>query len=476
MAAFPLYFESKLDYNDSKRQEKAFFWINMLLDSNNLIQKALLTATNTREIHVGRHILSKISDIFKRNFPGSKTVLIADETTWDAAGFTVRNHLLEADIEIGETLVFPAIPKPVADYDHLRAVRDVLAKAGPNARAIAIGAGTINDLCKRASEERHQPYICVATAASVDGYASFGAPITKDGFKSTWPCAAPRVIIADSDILLTAPRELTASGYADLAAKVASGADWYLADAMGLDPIQPKVWATTQIPLRDWLANPAALSNGEPTAILNLFTGLAMTGFAMQTTHSSRPASGAEHLFSHVWEMWDVVKPNGEHPSHGEKVGIGTLCTTNMLFSFFEKPFVDSDIERAVAAYPSWNKIEKRIRNLLGKGAIGDQAVSASRAKYPTPGILRERLGRLVDVWDELSGKVRKQLIPYAELKAMFQAARCPVTPEGIGVRRADVPSCALAAQLIRNRYTILDLALDTGRLDRLANELTSIW
>ena len=207
-----------------------------------------------------------------------------------------------------------------------------------------------------------------------------------------------------------------------------------------------------------------------------LFTGLAMTGFAMQTTHTSRPASGAEHLFSHVWEMWDVVKPNGEHPTHGEKVGIGTLCTTKMLSSFFARPFKRKDIDKAIVAYPSLETLEKRARRLLGNGHAGDEAIAKTREKYPTTDILRQRLGHLVDIWDELAGKIQKQLIPFDDLREMFLAAHCPTTPEGIGVNREDIPACALAAQLIRNRYTILDLALETGRLDDLARGLAGIW
>ena len=441
-----------------------------------LIEQALSTATDTREFRVGHGILPQTAEVFKTHFPGKKARIVADETTWRVAGERVFAILRDAGVDCAEPLVFPARPQPYADVDFLARVRAAIESEGPDCRAVAVGAGTLNDLCKRASTELERPYMCVATAASVDGYASYGAPITKEGFKKTWPCAAPIAIVADSEILLTAPRDLTASGYADLAAKVPSGADWIIADAMEEVPIRPDIWATTQIPLRDWVADPAGLAAGDPAAMGKLFTGLAMTGFAMQTMHDSRPASGAEHLFSHCWEMHHILRPDGTTPSHGDKVGIGSLCTTHMMESFFAKPFTAADIDAAVAAYPSWESREAFIRSQFEPGLMLNEVIAASRSKYPTPEKLRARLGLLASKWDDLAARVKAQLYTFDELRSRLSAAGCPVTPEGIGVKAADVHVTALRAELIRNRYTILDLAQDAGRLDVLAHELDTIW
>ncbi|MBQ6925707.1 MAG: sn-glycerol-1-phosphate dehydrogenase [Kiritimatiellae bacterium] len=441
-----------------------------------LIEQALSTATDTREFRVGHGILPETADVFKTHFPGKRAKIVADETTWRVAGERVLSILRAAGVDCAEPLIFPARPQPYADTDFLARTRAAIEAEGPDGRAVAVGAGTLNDLCKRASTELERPYMCVATAASVDGYASYGAPITKEGFKKTWPCAAPLAIVADSEILLTAPRELTASGYADLAAKVPSGADWIIADALEEVPIRPDIWATTQTPLRDWVADPAGLAAGDAKAMGKLFTGLAMTGFAMQTMHDSRPASGAEHLFSHCWEMHHILRPDGTAPSHGDKVGIGSLCTTHMMESFFAKPFTAADIDAAVAAYPSWEKREAFIRTQFEPGLMLDEVLAASKAKHRTPEALRAKLNLLVSKWDDLAARVKEQLYPFAELRARLAAAGCPVTPEGIGVKAADVHVTALRAQIIRNRYTILDLAQDTGRLDALARELDTIW
>src|SRR5205823_5255621 len=98
-------------------------------------------------------------------------------------------------------------------------------------------SGSINDLTKLASHQLNRPYMCVATAASMDGYAAFGASITRNGIKDTFACPAPRMVLADLEILSAAPPELNAAGYADLLAKVTAGADWILADAVGAERI-----------------------------------------------------------------------------------------------------------------------------------------------------------------------------------------------------------------------------------------------
>ena len=103
-----------------------------------------------------------------------------------------------------EPYVFPGRPTLRAEYgniDHAGRMR-----CGPTTPIpVAVASGTLNDIVKRAAHECDRPYMAVATAASVDGYTSFGASITKDGFKQTLTCPAPRAVVADLDVLTAAP-------------------------------------------------------------------------------------------------------------------------------------------------------------------------------------------------------------------------------------------------------------------------------
>ena len=92
----------------------------------------------------------------------------------------------------------------------------------------------------------------------------------------------------------------------------------------GVEPIVKPVWDTVQAFLRSWVGAPAAIPAGEPGPLAHLLNGLVMSGLAMQEMLTSRPASGAEHQFSHLWDMQRHVH-EGRIPLHGFKVGIGTL-------------------------------------------------------------------------------------------------------------------------------------------------------
>src|SRR5262249_43134172 len=151
--------------------------------------------------------------------------------------------------------------------------------------------------------------------ASMDGYTAFGASITYRGAKQTFQCPAPVAVVADIDLIRRAPAEMTASGYADLIAKITAGADWIVADALAVESIDARAWSIVQGGLRPSLADPKNARAGNVHAIAQLVEGLMLGGFAMQWSKSSRPASGAEHQFSHLWDMEHHVHGN-RAPSH----------------------------------------------------------------------------------------------------------------------------------------------------------------
>src|SRR5215211_3001526 len=163
---------------------------------------------------------------------------------------------------------------------------------------IAVGAGVINDLVKYAAELAGMPYVCVPTAASMDGYAASGAALRDDGFKRTFACAAPVAIIADLDVIATAPAAMAGWGYGDLVGKLVAGADWIMADALGVEALNPSPFAMVQNNLAAWLGEPAGVRRGERGALDGLMRGLIMAGLAMQAHGNSRPASGSDHQFA----------------------------------------------------------------------------------------------------------------------------------------------------------------------------------
>ena len=312
-----------------------------------------------------------------------------------------------------------------------------------------------------------------ATAASMDGYAAFGAAITHEGFKQTFACPAPLAIVADVEVIAAAPPALSASGYGDLLGKVTAGADWLLADALGVEPVDPAVWATVQGPLRDALSAPDRLRAGDPVAVERFFLGLVLSGLAMQAARSSRPASGVEHLLSHLWEMIHLTH-EGQIPSHGVKVGVGTVLGAALYEELLDRDLTRVDAEAVAASWPSPDEIEDEVRRALPAGSIADRAVVESLAKHPTPAELHERLARLRARWPDLRQRLRAQLLPPAALREMLRAVGAPATAGEIGLAPEHLNASLRCARQIRRRYTVFDLAAETGLLGTCADAVTA--
>jgi glycerol-1-phosphate dehydrogenase [NAD(P)+] len=76
------------------------------------------------------------------------------------------------------------------------------------------------------------------------------------------------------------------------------------------------------------------------------------------------------------------------------------------------------------------------------------------------------------DSWRDIREKVLERLLPYAELRALLKKARCPLVPETIGLGRADIIAAARKAQMMRNKYGILDLSWDMGNFESVLAKL----
>jgi glycerol-1-phosphate dehydrogenase [NAD(P)+] len=270
--------------------------------------------------------------------------------------------------------------------------------------------------------------------------------------------------VADVDILAAAPPALIASGYGDLLGKVPAGADWIVADGLGVEPVDPAIWAMVQGPLRAALDQPGRLRAGDPAQIEQFFLGLVLSGLAMQAARSSRPASGAEHLLSHLWEMTGLMHA-GREPSHGNKVGVGTVLTTALYERLADDDIVGLDVDTLASTHPLPGAIEAEVRAALPAGTIADRAVVESLAKHPSPDELRGRLTRLRERWPDLRKRCQAQLLPSSELRERLQAVGASSRPTDIGLTNAQVRESLVVARQIRRRYTIFDLLDEAGLL-----------
>jgi glycerol-1-phosphate dehydrogenase [NAD(P)+] len=428
------------------------------------LAEALGSARETRALVIGRGVVRDTARVFQEQFPGRRAILVADPTTFRVAGQATAAALQTGGIAMAAPFIFT--DQALYAEFHFVEVLEAALRAH-DAIPVAVGSGTINDLVKLTSHRLSRPYLCVATAASMDGYTAFGASITFEGAQQTFDCPAPRAVVADIDILGAAPSAMTASGYADLMAKITAGADWILADALGAEPIDSRAWAIVQGGLREALADPAGARRGEASALTPLVGGLMLGGFAMQWLKSSRPASGAEHQFSHLWDM-EHHTHQGVAPSHGFKVGVATLAVTRLYEQLLAFPMAKLDVDACVARWPEAAATEMEIQRIFAGSGFTATALKETHAKHISPAALHAQLQRLREVWPQLQARLRDQLMPSAELECRLNAVGAPTTPEAIGLTRDRLRDSFVRAHHIRRRFTVLDVARRTGLLDRL--------
>lgn len=432
------------------------------------IKDALAAASETKALRIGPGLLAEVADLFTEQFPGQTAVIIADTITYKIAGETVADELNKAGILQLTPFIFND-PDLYAEYTFVEELQSFLATN--SAIPIAVGSGTINDLTKLAAHLTNRQYLCVATAASMDGYTAFGASITANGAKQTFNCPAPQACLADIDIISKAPSSMTASGYADLFAKITAGADWILADSLQVEPIDEKAWAIVQDGLHDALSDPEGVKNGDPAAITKLVEGLMLGGFAMQWAKSSRPASGAEHQFSHLWNMENHLH-NGEHISHGFQVSIGTIAITALYECLLATDVQALNVEESCSNWPLREDSDAAALDIFVGTDFPEIGLQETGAKYINREALQVQLDTLKNNWPTIKNKLAAQVVPYSEAKRRLELVGAPTSPEQIGITRERLKATFIRAQFIRRRFTILDVAVRTGYLTQWLDTL----
>lgn len=427
---------------------------------DHLILPAVARSEATDEVLIAPGAIAEAGSVAARVTPKRNALLMADAAGFYAAGEGTADALRNAGFAV-ETFVLPSDPLPKAAVTTAEPFRARLA-ADATLFPVSVGSGVVNDLVKYAAFETNQRYMSVATAASMDGYTSAGAPLTQGGFKVTIPTRAPIAMIADLDVLCAAPPEMNGWGYGDLAGKVPAGGDWIIADALGAEPIDGSAWPLVQDNLRGWLAGPSGILAGENDSIARLFIGLTAVGFAMEFHGSSRPASGADHQIAHLWEM-EGHSHDGRKVSHGAAVSVGCVAALALYDWLIEQDLSALNVDDVLRAAPGLDARLAQMRGDILDTHIAVKSEAEIAAKHLTPDAHRTRLEQLKSVWPKLQTRLKEHLLRADEMVKMLRAAGAPAFAHQIGVTPEHLLRTMRAAPHIRRRYTILDLLHETG-------------
>ncbi len=194
---------------------------------------------------------------------------------------------------------------------------------------VGVGSGVINDLCKHVAHMHGLRYTIVATAPSMDGYASAGAALILGGMKVTLPATPPVAIIGDTDVLAAAPMDMIRAGYGDIIGKYSCLCDWKLATLVRGEYICLAVWTWVKETADRVRAQADSIRRRDPEAIEALMRALVDVGVAMAYVGNSRPASGSEHHIAHFLEITGILRGR-PYLAHGVDVACGSVLTARL--------------------------------------------------------------------------------------------------------------------------------------------------
>ena len=257
-------------------------------------------------------------------------LLVCDENTRRVCGDRVDELLSD---KIGSRLTYSGDGFLVPNEE---AVEKLKSRATDKTDLIiGVGSGVINDLCKYVSYDLGLPYYIVATAPSMDGYASKGAAMLFNSMKITTNAAVPQAIIADTEVLKDAPLEMLQAGYGDIIGKYSCLNDWRLSVAVNGEDMCDYVYGMVYNTVKSVADMGEKISSRDEGSIAALMRALIIVGIGMAYMGNSRPASGSEHHLSHYFEVTGLLR-NEPYFCHGVDVAYSTYVTAEIRRSILE--------------------------------------------------------------------------------------------------------------------------------------------
>jgi glycerol-1-phosphate dehydrogenase [NAD(P)+] len=374
--------------------------------------------------------------------PGGMPAVVSDENTYEVLGRRVEQALR------GAVSVVLDQPRP----DEVTADRLLERSRGADA-LIAVGSGTLNDLCKHVGYRTGRPSMVFATAPSMNGYTTSTVSISRAGYKHSLAASAPQGVFLDLAVLAAAPLRMIRAGLGDVLCRATAQVDWLLSHLLLDTTYAEDPFAIQAADEQVLLERAGGLAARDPAAIQALVRLLVLSGLGMLLVGSSHPGSGGEHAISHYIDM--LLEP---HPGslHGEQVGVASLTTARLqaaLLAGDEPPRVTP---QAIAA-PAMRR---------RYGALADDCLAVMRAKALDAERAHALNVRLEERWPVFRRRLLEIALPPARLEQALAAAGAAVRPKDLDIDPAFYREAVQHAREIRERYAMLDLAADAGLLE----------
>ncbi|MBQ4516968.1 MAG: iron-containing alcohol dehydrogenase [Clostridia bacterium] len=386
------------------------------------------------DIEISSGAVHRVGEILKRNGFSQNLLLVADENTMKAAeGITKSLKDFSVTYKLYENL-------RLATMEEVEAVEALI--AGKDISVLSVGTGSLNDICRLAAARQDKKLCIFATAPSMDGFASYGSPIVCNGFKATYAAKSPEVVIGDTKILAAAPGELKSAGFGDMVAKYVGLVDWQISTLLTGEYYCEKIASLTRDAVDELMEMADKVTANDEYTAGKIFEALLKTGIGMSFAQNSRPASGSEHIISHLIEcveLRDGILPN----FHGDDIGVCTLAMLKFYQELAEKETIDTqnEIVNWEEVYAFYGEMAEEVRNLNEPENIIDD-VDKDDLKNKWPQIV----------------EIIKSVPSYETCKEAMKRAGCKITVADIGKNEKLFENCTKFSPYMRKRLTLLRL------------------
>lgn len=266
-----------------------------------------------REVLIGKNVAPAVGETLRRLGFKGPALIVTGHKVISIVGEIVIDSLKGAGFKSSTIIV------ENATTDEVSRVQNEIRQVDPDI-VVGIGGGKDIDVAKLGSMKSGMRFISVPTAASHDGIASPLVSMKGLDRPYSYVTHAPVAIIADTSIIAKSPYRLIASGCGDVVAKYTAVRDWKLGHRIKNEYYGDYAAELALMSSRVVIRNANDIRTTSDAGVRTLVEALISCGVAMSIAGTSRPCSGAEHLFSHALFM---VAP--KPALHGEQVGVGTI-------------------------------------------------------------------------------------------------------------------------------------------------------
>lgn len=266
-----------------------------------------------RDIVAGHGVIEGVRDICEGlHFSGAGTIITGGKTA-EVAGNYVRDQMTGYDMDVCSV--------GNATAENAQKAADIAREHG-SSFILAVGGGSKIDLAKVVSNELRIPFISIPTSAAHDGIASNRASLKSDSGSRSVSSASPMAVIADTEIISRAPFRLLSSGCADVISNLTAIMDWDFARRLKGEDFSRSAYSLSKHAAEGIIESSELIKPGVEESAWLAIKPIIMSGISMCIAGSSRPTSGAEHMFSHTL---DIRCPG--RALHGEQCGVGSIMT-----------------------------------------------------------------------------------------------------------------------------------------------------